>query len=261
MDPRQPQPRHPSSSSSKNLLRPPPHHQRPSSTQTSQQQPSQPRPPTSPISAHPSASIAESVTFYGTYPVTIDRGTVIHPRTRIYSFDGPIKIGEGCIISEKCSIGVPPAQKPKPAAGSSGGGEGDEGAGGKEALPILISPNVTIGPQVTVHHGVYIHSAAVIETMAVLFRGVDVGTHAKVCARCEIVEGARVKEWTVVWGSGRGVGMKRRVRAKGKVVNPLLVGAGAEGVREGRVVEDARLVAVKRERETLARYILQARKR
>ncbi|KAL5337899.1 trimeric LpxA-like protein [Aspergillus crustosus] len=261
MDPRQAQSqsRQPSGSS-RNLLRPPPHHQRPSAPSSTPAQLSQPRPPSAPVSAHPSVTIAESVVFYGSYPVSLERGAVIHPRTRIYAFEGPVRIGEGCIISEKCSIGTPPISKPKP---SSAGGDGDDTSDRgekKEPLPILISPNVTIGPGVTVHPGVYIHSAAVIETMAILHRKVDIGTHSKICARCEIAEGARIKEWVVVWGSGKGIGMRRRVRTKGKVINPLAIGA-ADEAREGRVVEDARLVAVKRERETLARYILQARRK
>ncbi|KAL4867745.1 hypothetical protein BDV12DRAFT_170767 [Aspergillus spectabilis] len=255
MDPRQPQSQSRQPSSSKNLLHPPPHHQRPSASSSTTAQPSASRPPSAPVTAQPGVTIAESVVFYGTYPVTLERGTVIHPRTRIYAFEGPVKFGEGCIISEKCSIGTPPGSKQK--TGSSGCDGDVDGKG----LPILISPNVTIGPQVTIHPGVYIHSAAVIETMAVLHRKVDIGTHSKICARCEIAEGARIKEWTVVWGAGKGIGMQRRVRTKGKVVNPLVIGNAGDGSREGRIVEDARLVAVKRERETLARYILQARRK
>ncbi|KAL2813048.1 trimeric LpxA-like protein [Aspergillus cavernicola] len=254
MDQRQPQPRQPISSS-QNLLRPPPHH-RPSTTT----QPSTPRLPSAPVSAHPTSIISESSTFNGTYPVSIGRGAVIHPRAKIFATEGPVKIGEGCIVSEKCVIGAPP---PVP------GNNSDSKGSNSEELPITISANVTIGPLATIHPGVYLHSAVVVESHAVINRRVDIGGHSKICARCEIAEGARIKEWVVVWGVGRGFGLRRRVRTQGEVVNPLLVldsgagaGAGAgekgkdgSGGLEGRVIEDARLRVLRKEREALARFI------
>lgn len=145
-------------------------------------------------------------------------------------------------------------------AGQTGGGE--DGA-------IQISPSVTIGPMASVAAGVTIHSGVVVETAAVLNAGVDIGAHSKICARAEISAGARIREWTVVWGAGKGVGLRRRVRVQGAKVNPIVqslngdnaaTGGGGDkgeegGLLEGRIIEDARLLGMRREREALARFI------
>ncbi|RDW65854.1 transferase hexapeptide domain protein [Aspergillus mulundensis] len=226
------------------LLRPPPHH-RPSATQAPAA--GAPRVAPAKLSADPSAIIAEQTYFCGPYPISIGRGTVIHPRVRICATEGPIKIGEGCIISEKSVIGTYPAPTN---AGSEAGSHSDERA-------IVVSNNVVIGAQVMVHPGVRVHSFAVVDNQVVVGRGVDVGGHAKVCARCELVSGARVKEWSVVWGGGKGGGLKTRVKAQKKVISPFAAGEmGFEGVMEGRAIEDARLMAVKRERDALSRLIV-----
>ncbi|KAL3475453.1 trimeric LpxA-like protein [Aspergillus californicus] len=223
------------------LLKPPPHN-RPSAAPST---PQNPRLPPAPVSAHPSAIISESAMFQGTYPISIGRGAVLHPRARLFSTEGPIKIGEGSIVSEKAVIGSPPAP-----GGYGGGGEKTEG------MPITISANVTIGPLAVVRPGVHLHSGVVVESHAVINRGVDIGGHSKICARCEVAQGAKIKEWVVVWGVGKGFGLRRRVRAQGKVVSPVVFGAG-EPVLEGRVIEDARLMVLRKEREALGKFIPQ----
>ncbi|KAL2869848.1 Mg-dependent acid phosphatase [Aspergillus lucknowensis] len=227
-----------------------------------------------PVSASSSATIAESAIFQGTHPITIGRGTIVHPRARIYATEGPVVIGGECIISEKCIIGTPPttttttttssSSSSVPDASSAGGGGG--GSGGEE-FAIHISSNVTVGPLATINPGVTIHNSVVVETAAIINRGVDLGAHSKVCARCEISAGADIPPWVVVWGAGRGFGLRRRVRSQGRKVNPIvssLGGSGSgegsnEGILEGRIVEDARLIGMKREREALAKFIAGAR--
>ncbi|KAL3444106.1 hypothetical protein BJX65DRAFT_188711 [Aspergillus insuetus] len=258
-----------------NLLRPPPHH-RPSTQSHSQPSSgsSTPKPALPPITASSSATIAESVLFQGSFPVTIGRGTIIHPRARIYSSAGPVVIGNECIISEKCVLGTAPGtgtvvsstmmtgnrNKENQRGGQTTGGGGEDGA-------IQISSSVTIGPMASVAAGVTIHSGAVVETAAVINQNVDIGAHSKICARAEISAGARIREWAVVWGAGKGVGLRRRVRVQGGKVNPIVqslngdgaaaVGDKAEegGILEGRIIEDARLLGMRREREALARFI------
>ncbi|KAL3490098.1 hypothetical protein BJX62DRAFT_142514 [Aspergillus germanicus] len=259
-----------------NLLRPPPHH-RPSTQ--SHSQPSSgsctPKPALPPITASSSATIAESVVFQGTFPVTIGRGTIIHPRARIYSFAGPVVIGNECIISEKCVLGTPPGtgtvvsttgmagdrNQENQRGGQTTGGGGEDGA-------IQISSSVTIGPMANIAPGVTIHSGVVVETAAVINQNVDIGAHSKICARAEISAGARIREWTVVWGAGKGVGLRRRVRVQGGKVNPIMQSMNGDnaaatagdrveegGILEGRIIEDARLLGMRREREALARFI------
>ncbi|KAL4821915.1 trimeric LpxA-like protein [Aspergillus spinulosporus] len=253
MDPKPP----PSSYSSSQHLRPPPHHRpaaSPTSAQTQAQSSGAPRIPAK-TTADPSAVIAEQTYFCGPYSISIGRGTVIHPRVRICATEGPVRIGDGCIISEKSVIGTyPPPAAAADSTSSDSGGSGEEKS-------IVISNNVIIGLQAVVHPGARVHSFAVVDSQAVIGRGVDVGGHAKVCARCEIFPGAKVKEWSVVWGGGKGVGLKTRVKVQKKVVSPFAFGEkGFEGVLEGKAIEDARLVTVKRERDALSRLIVGKRR-
>lgn len=166
-----------------------------------------------------------------------------------------MRIGDGCIIAEKTVIGTLPGPS-TPSSPKLGGEHGDSA----EEQAIVISSNVTIGAQVTVQPGVRLHSGVVVDNQAVVGRGADVGAHSKICARCELVDGARVKEWVVVWGAGKGAGVKKRVKTQKKVVSPFGLGGGEgkgqDGVLEGRVIEDARMVAMKREREALSRFIV-----
>ncbi|KAL4971349.1 hypothetical protein BDW66DRAFT_146293 [Aspergillus desertorum] len=243
----------PSSYSSSQHLRPPPHYRpsaSPASAQTQAQSAGAPRPPAK-TTADPSAVIAEQTYFCGPYSISVGRGTVIHPRVRICATEGPIRIGDGCIISEKSVIGTyPPPATPADSTSSGSGGSGEEKS-------IVISNNVIIGLQAIVHPGARVHSSAVVDNQAVIGRNVDVGGHAKVCARCEIAAGAKVKEWSVVWGGGKGTGLRTRVKVQKKVASPFAVGEkGFDGVLEGKAIEDARLVAIKREREALSRLIV-----
>ncbi|KAL4908350.1 hypothetical protein BDW74DRAFT_100046 [Aspergillus multicolor] len=241
--------------SASQLLRPPPHHRPSTQAQapaTAAAAAGAPRVAPAKLSADSSAIIAEQTYFCGPYAISIGRGTVIHPRVRICATEGPIKIGEGCIISEKSIIGTypPPATSSEIASASQA-----------EEKAIVISNNVVVGAQVNVHPGARIHSFAVVDNQVVVGRGVDIGGHAKVCARCELVPGARVRDWSVVWGGGKGGGLKTRVKAQKKVASPFAVDdRGFEGVMEGRAIEDARLVAVKRERDALSRLIVGKRR-
>lgn len=65
---------------------------------------------------------------------------------------------------------------------------------------------------------------------------------------------AVIKEWVVVWGAGAGLGQRRRKRAVDGVTFPG-AGAGAGPGLHGEIVEDARLVVLAKERETLVRLI------
>lgn len=168
-----------------------------------------------------------------------------------------MRIGDGCIIAEKTVIGALPGPSTAASSPKLGGGEHGDSA---EEQAIVISSNVTVGVQVTVQPGARLHSGVVVDNQAFVGRGADVGAHSKICGRCELVDGARVKEWVVVWGAGKGTGVKKRVKTQKKVVSPFGLGGGEgkgqDGVLEGRVIEDARMVAMQREREALSRFIV-----
>lgn len=216
--------------------------------------------PRAPVTAHPTATIADSAVFQGPYSIAIGAETVIHPRARLYSFDGPIVIGEGCIISEKCVVGQPP--QPPPAPGQrqpqppqsppAGIGAGSE----KKETPTRISHNVTLAPLATIHPGTHIHSAVTIDTHATIHTYANISSHSKICASCHVPPNTVIRDWTVVWGSGAGIGQRRK-RAVEAATNGGCAGGG-QGFGpplEGRVIEDARLVVLQREREALVKLI------
>lgn len=256
MDSKQPQQRQ--------YLKPPPsyahhhHHQR-SSTSGTGPAPAAGTPsasPRAPVTLHPTATIADSAVFQGQYSIAIGAETVIHPRARLYSFDGPIVIGEGCIISEKCVVGQPPTPPPAPGQSQPQSSPGT-GTGGKEGTPSRISHNVTLAPLATIHPGTHIHSAVTIDTLATIHAHANIGSHAKICASCHVPPKTVIRDWTVVWGSGAGIGQRRKRAVKATVNN----GCGAGGGQgfgpplEGRVIEEARLVVLQKEREALVKLI------
>ena len=101
--------------------------------------------------------------------------------------------------------------------------------------------------------GAHVHSFVTVDALAIINRRVSLGAHSKVCAGCEIAANTVIKDWMVVWGSGVGFGQRRK-RATGKVVSPV---AAAQGVTvlEAKVTEDARLMALQKEREVLVRLL------
>ncbi|OJI91363.1 hypothetical protein ASPTUDRAFT_113064 [Aspergillus tubingensis CBS 134.48] len=260
MDPRQhhpSQPPPPQSTSTTHLKPPPSHH----TQQRAPPSPSASHHHRTPITAHPSATISESLLIQGSHPISIGASTIIHPRARIYSYEGPVIIGNGCIISEKSVIGSAPTTSTSTTSTtstSSGIASKDEGS----ILPIRISNSVTIGPGAQILPGAHIHSASCVEARAVIGRRSVVGSHCRVCAGVEVADGDGVADWMVVWGGGN----RRRRRAVGrvepsKVVFPAPAGGngGGNGVGgnglEGRVIEEARLMVLQRERDALVRLI------
>lgn len=228
-------------------LKPPPNTHRSSS-------PSTPTgPPKAPLKADATATIADTAVFQGTHPVTIGAGTIIHPRARFYAYEGPIYVGDGCIISEKAVIGAAP----------SGSSSSSSSTSHSKDTPTRLSYFVTIGPQSTILPGAHIHSSATIEALVTISRHADIASHAKVCSGSTIPPHGKVDEWVVVWGSGIG---QRRKRARGaKEPGPAVVVAAQVAqsavpgsAPEGRLIEDARLMVLQKEREVLARMIVPA---
>jgi carbonic anhydrase/acetyltransferase-like protein (isoleucine patch superfamily) len=203
-------------------------------------------PPKAPLKADPTATIADTAVFQGTYPVTIGAGTIIHPRARFYAYEGPIYVGDGCIISEKATIGAQPSRSSE----------------NKETATRL-SYFVTIGPSSTVHPGAHIHSSATIEALATINRDAEIGSHSKICSGCEVPEKGRIDEWVVIYGSG--LGQRRKRAREAKEPGPAVVVAAEVAqlpvprfAPRGKVIEDARLMVLQKEREVLARMIVPA---
>lgn len=241
-------------------------------------------PPKAPLKADASATIADTAIFQGTYPVTIGAGTIVHPRARFYAFQGPISVGDGCTISEKAIIGAAPgtlasASSSAPVSSrtspSSSTGPSPTSSSTNitlpttgiqvpgEELPTRISYFVTIGPHSTILPGANVHSAATIESLVTIGRYADVGAHSKICSGCQIPAHGSVPEWTVVYGSG--VGQRRkRARAAREPAPAVVAAAQVAGIAvpatapEGKIIEDARLMVLQKEREVLGRMIVPA---
>ncbi|CAI7629787.1 unnamed protein product [Penicillium discolor] len=202
-------------------------------------------PPKAPLKADPTATIADTVVFQGRHPVTIGAGTVIHPRAKFYAYEGPIVVDDGCIISEKAVIGAPPSSSRSPSPSRPASTTPTESGGStpepRKETSTRISYFVTVGPLATVEPGAHIHSSATIEALATIRRGADIGAHSK------------------------GPGMRRK-RARGvKGMSPAVVGAAQVSQTSlpgpapaGKVIEDARLMVLQKEREVLGRMLVPA---
>ncbi|RPB23274.1 hypothetical protein L211DRAFT_857697 [Terfezia boudieri ATCC MYA-4762] len=58
----------------------------------------------SPVDLHPACVIDGTAQLTGTYLIRVGANTIIHPKARLNSSNGPITIGESCIISERCML-------------------------------------------------------------------------------------------------------------------------------------------------------------
>jgi carbonic anhydrase/acetyltransferase-like protein (isoleucine patch superfamily) len=196
--------------------------------------------PKPPVSTSSTATVSDLAAFQGTHPVTIGEGTIIHPRAKVLSFEGPIVIGDGCIIGEKAVIGGGRGSSPSRSSGK---------PAAEHATPTILENSVAIGPLATVSVGAHVRSAATVDTSATVGRGARIGKHAKVCTSCCIPENEVVADWIVVWGAnGCGMGLQRRKRPSDR-------GSEATGGLGGRDVESARLTALGKEREGLTKLI------
>jgi hypothetical protein len=90
--------------------------------------------------------------------------------------------------------------------------------------------------------------------LATINRRVSIGAHSKICSGCDVSEDVTIRDWTVVWGFGAGFGQRRRTRATEKMSSATAAAQGFQAL-EGRVIEDARLMVLQKEREALVKLI------
>lgn len=57
-----------------------------------------------PVDLHSACVIDGNAQLTGTYLIRIGANTIIHPKARLNSANGPITIGESCIVSERCLL-------------------------------------------------------------------------------------------------------------------------------------------------------------
>lgn len=104
--------------------------------------------PRAPASIHPSAIVANHAVLTGHHAITIAAGAIIHPNARITSLHGPVVIGEGCIVYEKATVGIPEL-------------EGGQGRG------VVLDKNVVV------------ESSAIVQA-ALVGEGTTIGTDSRV---------------------------------------------------------------------------------
>ena len=121
-------------------------------------------------------------------------------RACLNSTYGPIRIEDGCVISERASIGLlgPPRNE-------------------LEAKGVTLSACVLIETCASVE-GASIGANTIIEAGAKIGKGTVIGANSKVCAGVEVGEGMIVEDDTVVYGSGWG---EQRKEKKGLGLNGM----------------------------------------
>lgn len=58
------------------------------------------------LKTSPQTLLSPQASLSGTHPITLGASAVIQVRARVVAIHGPVTIGEGCIISERASIGI-----------------------------------------------------------------------------------------------------------------------------------------------------------
>ncbi|RKF66795.1 Dynactin subunit 6 [Golovinomyces cichoracearum] len=161
-------------------------------------QPPAPKPPTQ---LDPSLIISEQASLTGTKLITMGSNTVIHPRCKLNSINGPITIGNSCILSERCRIGL--QSEPHQV----------------EANSIVIGDGVVIETGAIVEASI-IGDGSVIEVNSKIGKGAILGKvrynilmerikaynpsqYCKVGPYCEVADREVVPDYTVIYGRGQ----------------------------------------------------------
>jgi dynactin 6 len=62
--------------------------------------------PKPPIAFAPTISISDLASLVGSKLITIKSDTIIHPRAKLISIYAPVTVGNACILSERCTVGL-----------------------------------------------------------------------------------------------------------------------------------------------------------
>ena len=101
--------------------------------------------PKPPATLAPTATIADTAVLTGKHPVTVQAGTILHPRARLVSTHGPVTVGEGCVVSERAIVGVAPPEA------------------GAEVAATVLRRDVVLEPAAVVEAGAQVGEGSVLE--------------------------------------------------------------------------------------------------
>lgn len=126
----------------------------------------------------------------GQHLLTIEQGSVIHPRCRLYTDRGKVNVGPHCLLLERCIIGFD-----------------------KEFnMPTNTDTSPTEAADITIGSETYLHSAvklqppcligecSILEAGVQILPGCNIGNHSKICAGITLPAGTTVPDWMVVYG-------------------------------------------------------------
>ena len=155
----------------------------------------------------------------GNHLLTIEAGTILHPRCRLYTDRGKVTVQSGSVLLERCIIGIdkelsPAREKVSPK---------DE----VDSMDITIGPRAYLQSSVKLQPPCSIGEDAILESGVVLQIGCAIGAHSKICAGVNLPPHTTISDWTVVYGHN---GQMRRKRQR-------------------NLAEDSRIDGINRERQ------------
>ncbi|CAD6506143.1 BgTH12-07073 [Blumeria graminis f. sp. triticale] len=137
-----------------------------------------------PTSLAKSVIISEQASLIGINHITVGANTVIHPRSKLNSMNVPISIGNNCIISERCRIGL----------------QGDSST--SEVLSINIENGVIIETGAVVEASI-IGEGCILEVNSKIGKGAILGKFCKIGPSCEVIDKEIIPDFTVIYGTGQ----------------------------------------------------------
>ena len=137
--------------------------------------------PKAPLTLPSQITLSDLASITGTRQITLKSHTVIHPRAKLVSAYGTVTIGQTCIVSERCSIGL---------LSLSNSQDG-----------VQLADSVIVEVRATVE-GITIGEGTVVETNAHIHPGAIVGRFCRIGAHCEVFAGEVVEDRTVIFGEG-----------------------------------------------------------
>lgn len=156
--------------------------------------------PKPPVTFSSSITISDGAVLTGTNLIHISSESVIHPRARLDSMGGTISIGRRCIIHERTRIGHMGSEGRIPL------GENNKAVTLEDYVTVQVAAVVEAG-------GTVLCEGTVVGVGSKIGRGAVVGKYCTITPQSEIPEGARIPDFTVVYGNGTRREDKRGVSA------------------------------------------------
>ncbi|KAL9090638.1 MAG: hypothetical protein Q9159_001885 [Coniocarpon cinnabarinum] len=159
------------------------------------------------LTIDPTAHIADKAQLHTStsapHPIIINARCVIHPFARLDSSNGPIALGQRCVIWEKVCIGTPRTLSSRPSS-SAEQPRDDEDDGERETVrTITIGDGTIIQAHAQIPGPATIGAGCNIGIAAEIGPGVVLGERVTVASGTRVAEGAVIEKGCTVWGEGQ----------------------------------------------------------